>query len=79
MNFRGNLILDARRSMVLVNSFPGKKEAAEFYQNFNSNNTLFKEYGTVKFYNFVITRENFNVFYQTKDLEAYLTFFNNNY
>tara|TARA_R110002012_G_scaffold292055_1_gene486838 strand:+ start:16562 stop:19132 length:2571 start_codon:yes stop_codon:yes gene_type:complete len=75
----GNLILDARRSMILVNSFPGKKEAAEFYQNFNSNNTLFKEYGTIKFYNFVITRENFNVFYQTKDLEAYLTFFNNNY
>jgi len=75
----GNLILDARRSMILVNSFPGKAEATAFYQKFNSNNTLFKEYDTVKFYNFVITRENFNVFYQTKDLEAYLTFFNNNY
>ncbi len=75
----GNLILDARRSMILVNSFPGKAEAKSFYDKFNSNNTLFKEYDTIKFYNFVITRENFNVFYQTKDLDAYLTFFNNNY
>ncbi len=75
----GNLILDARRSMILINSFPGKSEARAFYDLFNNKNTLFDEYGTIKFYNFVITRENFNVFYQTKDLEAYLTFFNNNY
>lgn len=75
----GNLILDARRSMILVNSFGGREEARAFYQKFNDNNTLFREYATVKFYNFVISRENFNVFYQTKDLEAYLTFFNNNY
>ena len=75
----GNLILDPRRSMILVNSFPGKEQASSFYEQFNANNSLFEEYATIKFYNFVISRENFNVFYQTKDLEAYLTFFNNNY
>lgn len=75
----GNLILDPRRSMILVNSFKDKKAASDFYERFNSDNRLFGEYDTVKFYNFVITRENFNVFYQTKDLEAYLTFFNKNY
>ncbi len=75
----GNLILDPRRSMILVNSFKDKESATSFYRKFNENNTVLTEYGTVKFYNFVITRENFNVFYQTKDLDAYLTFFNNNY
>lgn len=75
----GNLILDPRRSMVLVNSFTAREPAMEFYRKFNEDGSVLKDYGTVKFYNFVITRENFNVFYQTKDLEAYLTFFNNNY
>ncbi len=75
----GNLILDADHSIILVNEFQNRTSAEEFFEDFSSGNELFDNYVSTKFDNFVLTYDNFNIFYQTKDVEAYKKFFKENY
>lgn len=74
----GNLILDDQYAMVLVNDIPNKNKATEFLEAFKSidiNNTHKGE----KIYTFIISQDNFDIFYQTKDLNAYLNFYERMY
>jgi len=75
----GNLILDEKNAMVMVNEFPGKGSASKFVQKMNAELTLSETYKGETFYYLAISEDNFDVFYQTKDLDAYLNFFEKNY
>ncbi|MEQ8338684.1 MAG: tetratricopeptide repeat protein [Cyclobacteriaceae bacterium] len=75
----GNLILDEKNAMVMVNEFPGKGSATKFVQKMNAELTLSDTYKGETFYYLAISEDNFDVFYQTKDLDAYLNFFEKNY
>ena len=75
----GNLILDAQNSIILVNEFQDRSMAESFYRDFNDSNEVQAAYVSAKFDNFVITYDNFNIFYQTKDVGAYMKFFRENY
>ncbi|UII22038.1 type IX secretion system periplasmic lipoprotein PorW/SprE [Fulvivirga ligni] len=74
-----NLILDDRYDMVMVAGFTGKVDAQKYYNQFIKNKVIFEDSKNSKFYKFVITKDNFNIFYQSKDLDAYLGFFNKYY
>lgn len=81
-NFRlntGNLILNETYAMVLINDFPAKASAQKFLNLFDSELDINGLHKGEKIYSFVITEDNFNTFYQTKDLNAYLNFFEKNY
>lgn len=74
----GNLILNETSTMFLVNWFPGKGTALKFLELYKKENvlsTLNPE--TIKV--FLITKDNFDILYKTKDPEAYLKFYNSNY
>jgi len=75
----GNLVFDENKSMVLVTEFPGKSIATAYLNAFIENNQLLILYPKSKFDSFVITKDNFNIFYQTKALDPYLKFFDDNY
>ncbi|MFK7952603.1 MAG: methyltransferase [Ekhidna sp.] len=75
----GNLILSDEKSMLLVNDFPEKKSAQEFLSQFISQVSLKEQFKGERFDIFVITEDNFNIFYKTKDVSAYLNFFDKNY
>lgn len=75
----GNLILNKEYSMILVNQFEMREDAMAFYNKFIEDATFLEEYGSAKFHNFAITTDNFNIFYQTKDFDAYKRFFRSNY
>lgn len=75
----GNLILSDEKSMLLVNDFPGKGSATSFLQLFESKVLLKDQFKGEKFDVFVITEDNFDIFYKTKDVSAYLNFFEKNY
>ena len=75
----GNLVFDENKSMVLVTEFPGKSIAIAYLNAFMENNQLLISYPNSKFDTFVITKDNFNIFYQTKALDPYLKFFDENY
>lgn len=75
----GNLILNKEKSMLLVNEFPGKATAEGFSKLFKENVSLADNFKGEKIDVFVITEDNFDIFYRTKDVSAYLNFFEKNY
>ncbi len=75
----GNLILSDTKSMLLVNKFPGKATAEAFLKAFKDEVKLKSQFKGQKIDLFVITDDNFDIFYQTKDVSSYLTFFEKNY
>ncbi|UII28498.1 tetratricopeptide repeat protein [Fulvivirga maritima] len=74
-----NLILNDKYDMVMVTGLGQKEDAVNYYEKFIDTDAISEDTKNSKFYKFVITKDNFNIFYQTKDLEAYLRFFNKNY
>ncbi len=74
-----NLILDDQFALVLIIGLADKPSAIEFSKNFQQAGKIENEFKALKVYEFIITDDNFNVFYKTKELETYLKFFRNNY
>lgn len=75
----GNLILNAEYSMILISMLEDQKTSMDFFTKFETDNFTLEDYPNTKFYSFVITMDNFNIFYQTKDFEEYRRFFRTNY
>ncbi len=75
----GNLILDEKHALVLVNEFPAKGSASSFLNTLNVDLDIKGLHKGEKIYSFVITEDNFDIFYQTRDIDSYLNFFEKHY
>ena len=75
----GNLTLNEGFSIVLINKFETKDQAMNFYDAFNKNDFKLAEDENISFENFIITEDNFQIFYQTRKTEDYLLFFKEKY
>ncbi len=75
----GNLTLNEGFSIVLINKFDTKDQAMKFYDDFNKSDIQLPVDETIPFENFVITEDNFQIFFQTKKTEDYLKFFEQYY
>lgn len=75
----GNLILDDKFALVLINEFPGKSTAEKFLQMMETELNLKEKHKGKKIYIFAISQDNFDILYETKDLNAYLNFFEKHY
>lgn len=71
----GNLIFDGSKSMVLISEFEDRKQAMEYLEQINIANSPLKGFDSEKLDKFVISKDNFQIFYQSKDLDNYLSFF----
>lgn len=67
------VLLDANTSVTLVKTFDNLARATLFYYSFSGPNQPQKETETSKIY--YITKENFDILYETKELETYDDFF----
>jgi tetratricopeptide (TPR) repeat protein len=74
-----NLILNDEKTITLVSEFPSRKAALSYFDKFLAQIATSKPLSHYKFYSFVITKDNFQIFYRTKALDEYLTFFDRNY
>jgi len=74
----GNIILNENFALVLVNELPSKGTAETFYSEFVKSFN-FEPFLGEKIYTLLITVENFEIFYESKDLQTYLTFFDQHY
>lgn len=74
-----NLILNDEKTITLVTEFPNRKTALSYFDKFLAQIATAKPLSNFKFYSFVITKDNFQIFYRTKALDEYLTFFDRNY
>ncbi len=75
----GNLSLNEGFSIVLVNKFQTKDEAMKFYKDFNKSGVKLPESANIQYENFVITEDNFQIFYQARNVADYLKFFKEYY
>jgi len=75
----GNLTFNDSYSMVLINAFANREEALDYFKMFSEKQSAFENIGPYKFYSFVISEDNFQILYQTKGLQEYMSFFKNNY
>ena len=73
-----SLVFNEAQALVLVQAFANKAQALRYYEVM-SKSDLISTLNKNEINNFVITEENFEIFYQTKDLEGYRSFFNNFY
>ena len=74
-----NMILTEKKSLIILEQFSDKKAAMSFLTKFNGENSPLKDFNSLDFSNFVITKDNFDIFYKTKDIDNYLSFFKENY
>ena len=74
-----HLALNEEYALTFVSELAGKKAAMEYFQRFTENLPGIPALRNHKFDNFVITKENFDIFYRTKGLNEYLRFFEKNY
>ncbi|HET9487803.1 MAG TPA: tetratricopeptide repeat protein [Chryseosolibacter sp.] len=74
-----HLVLNDELALTFVSDLPGKKAAMEYFQSFTENLSGMRDLRNHKFDNFVITKDNFDIFYRTKGLNEYLRFFEKNY
>jgi len=73
-----NLGLD-EKTLTMCVEFPDRESVMGYYYKFLAQVATTRPFSDYKFYNFVITKDNFQIFYRTKSLDEYLTFFDKNY
>jgi tetratricopeptide (TPR) repeat protein len=73
------LILNESYTLNLVSDLPRVSSALEYYKTFSEKRPTFTGLKDFKFSSFVITKDNFDIFYRTKGLDEYLQFFEKNY
>lgn len=74
-----NLILNDIYSITLVSDLPRISSALEYYMKFTEKQRDLTGLQNHKFDTFVITKDNFDIFYRTKGLDEYIRFFKQNY
>jgi tetratricopeptide (TPR) repeat protein len=74
-----NLILNETYNVTLVADLPRISSALEYYKTFTEKRSSFTELKDFKISSFVITKDNFDIFYRTKGLDEYQKFFEKNY
>jgi len=74
-----NLVLSDDYTLTLVADLPRISSALEYIKTFNEKLPTLAELRNHKFHSFVITKDNFDIFYRTKGLDEYLQFFEKNY
>ena len=74
-----SLILDQDKSMILVPGFKDKESAMDFNKKVNKidPNSVLESLGNTE--NIVITVDNFNILFRTKEIDTYMKFYRKNY
>ena len=73
-------MFDVKTPMLLVKSFPNLKEANDYFTTFVGDQELATALGLQKSSPvFIITKQNYQELFRTKDFEGYLEFFKQNY
>lgn len=74
-----NLILTDTHTLTLVSDLAGLAVAKEYYKTFSEKQGGLGGLKNHKFSYFVITKDNFDIFYRTKGIDEYTRFFEKNY
>ncbi len=74
-----NLVLNENYTLTMVTELKDKTAALDYFDKLNNWLAQRPSLASYKFDTFVITKDNFQIFYRTKALDEYLTFYDRNY
>lgn len=74
-----NLIFNDQYALTFVGNLSSKEDALEYFNRFKTQLSNARPFSMLNFHNFVITKDNFNIFYRNKALDEYLSFFDRYY
>ncbi|MDD5508262.1 MAG: tetratricopeptide repeat protein [Bacteroidales bacterium] len=74
-----SVLLDSKRQMITVSNFRNKEQALTYYTGISNNDYVFSGIPADAFSQFVISSDNYRIFYENKDSKDYLRFFTKNY
>jgi tetratricopeptide (TPR) repeat protein len=74
-----NLVLNEDYTLTMVTELKDRAAALEYFDKLNNWLAQRPSLASYKFDTFVITKDNFQIFYRTKALDEYLTFYDRNY
>ena len=73
------IFLDFTNQLVSVKNFNGKAKAMNYYNFFKDNKEAFTDLEPGTYQSFIISAENYNIFYKDKNINEYLQFFAQNF
>ena len=73
------MLFDNDLHLIVVKKFNEIKKGMEYYRAIDNNPGTFSSLPTKNMSHFIISSENFPVFYKDKNIDQYLAFFKNNY
>lgn len=74
-----SIFLDAKTQIIIIKSIKGYEKVINYYKALVLNKTSLQELNAKEYPTFIISNDNFNLFYKDKDIPYYLTFFNKNF
>lgn len=73
------VLIDDDRQMISVSNFKGKEKAMAYYNAISKNEYVFSAQLRKESHHFVISSDNYPVFYRDKGIETYMKFFQKHY
>lgn len=74
-----SLFIDEKNQIITVGNFESKSIAKKYFDNIQLNKNIFFEPIKGKYTDFIITTDNYTIFFKDKKLDSYLKFYNANY
>lgn len=74
-----SVLLDNKRQMITVSNFRNKEQALTYFAGIRNSEYIFSNIPSDAFSQFIISSENYRIFYENKDTKDYLRFFTKNY
>lgn len=75
----GNIFIDPTKQLVIVKKMNGYEDAIDYYKSFKANKDKLTDIHQKEYKFFLISKENFVLFYKNKDIKGYLKFFEKNF
>ena len=72
-------MIDPTKQIVIVKKMQGYDAAKDYYNSFKFNKEQLKDILDKKYKFFLISKDNFVLFYKNKDVQGYLKFFEKNF
>ena len=74
-----SIFLDAGHQLVTVKTFPGKNKAMDYYNFMKGNQFIYTDLVPGTYQTFIISSENYSIFYKDKNIAEYNQFFTQNF
>ncbi|MGB0887664.1 MAG: tetratricopeptide repeat protein [Vicingaceae bacterium] len=74
-----NILIDPENQLIIIKPINGYNDAIDYYKSFKLNDTHIKNLHEKGYRYFLISKDNFTLFYKNKDIDGYLQFFEKNF